>query len=301
MQQDKQKRTAVYVAFIVIALLVLAPTISAARGDILKTAGVPGVQDMNKITRPGNDPAGTLVKSAIDEKIAEMKEKITKIDIETEKKGSVDRLQAMKQGIRSRGVQAPLKGVRIVLDPGHGGANPGAVGVNGSREADNVLQTSLKLRRLLEEAGAEVIMTRSTRADVRLPGQPGVSQLRVRTVIANKSGADLFISIHNNSNPDPKVSGAMTFYKRGSTQSRAVARTVQREMVRATGARNLGTMDAGYYVLRNNRLPALLVETGFVTNAREEKRLVDPTYQEKIARGIYQGIVKYFHQQNKTK
>ncbi|HEY6839024.1 MAG TPA: N-acetylmuramoyl-L-alanine amidase [Geobacteraceae bacterium] len=225
------------------------------------------------------------------------------------------------------GARAPFGKVRrIVIDPGHGGHDPGASGAGGTKEKDVVLQIGLKLARLLrEEQGLDVVMTRST--DVFL-------ELQERTAIANQVGADLFVSIHANAALNRVASGIETYYlnlaktekaaqlaaKENGTSlekvsllqavlfdlmanyklndSAHLAEEVQKSLHRKVSAsyapvKNLGVKQGPFYVLVGATMPSILVETAFVTNEKEEGRLKDSDYQETTATGIADGIRAY--------
>ncbi|MDT8901348.1 N-acetylmuramoyl-L-alanine amidase family protein [Anaeroselena agilis] len=184
-----------------------------------------------------------------------------------------------------------LRGKVIVVDPGHGGTNPGAVG-NGTRESDNNLAVGLKLRDKLRQAGAKVVMTRETDRNVATPSSTLGQELQARVDIAERNNADLFVSVHSNSNPEPSIAGAMTFYPSG--KSSKLALEVQSAIIRETAAVDKGTETATFYVLRNTSMPSILVEMGFVTNAAEASKLRDDGYRNRIAQGIFTGIARYF-------
>lgn len=184
-----------------------------------------------------------------------------------------------------------LRGKTIVVDPGHGGSNPGAVG-NGTRESDNNLAVGLKLRDKLTQAGAKVIMTRSTDRTVATEGSTLDQELQARVDIAQNNHADMFVSVHSNENPDSSIVGATTFYPSG--RSPQLATEIQSALISSTQAVDKGTEPATFYVLRNTTMPSVLVEMGFVSNADEAAKLQDDGYRNKIAQGIFNGIVKYF-------
>ncbi|HWR07325.1 N-acetylmuramoyl-L-alanine amidase [Sporomusa sp.] len=185
-----------------------------------------------------------------------------------------------------------LRGKIIVVDPGHGGSNPGAVD-NGTRETDNNLAVSLKLRDKLVNAGAKVVMTRETDRTVAPEGSSLGQELAARVDIAEANNADMFISVHSNSNPDPSIYGAMTFFPDGKSSKLALA--VQDNIIRETGAVDKGTSSATFYVLRNTTMPSILVEMGFVTNADEARKLQEDNYRNKMAQGIFNGAINYFN------
>ncbi len=184
-----------------------------------------------------------------------------------------------------------LRGKVIVVDPGHGGSNPGAVS-SGSRESDNNLAVSLKLRDRLRQAGAKVVMTRESDRTVAQAGSSLGQELQARVDIAEQNNADMFVSIHSNSNPDPSIAGAMTFFPSG--KSSKLALEVQSGIIRETASVDKGTQPATFYVLRNTTMPSILVEMGFVTNAAEAAKLQNDAYRNRIAQGVFTGIVKYF-------
>lgn len=185
-----------------------------------------------------------------------------------------------------------LRGKVIVVDPGHGGSNPGAV-ANNTRESDNNLAVGLKLQALLTQAGAKVIMTRDMDRTVAREGSTLGQELQARVDLAETNHADIFVSIHSNENPDSNVAGAMTFYSSGKSPD--LATEVQSALIKETGAVDKGTSTATYYVLRNTTMPGILVEMGFVSNQAEAARLQNDAYRGSIARGIFNGIVKYFN------
>lgn len=184
-----------------------------------------------------------------------------------------------------------LRGKVIVVDPGHGGNNPGASG-NGSVEAANNLAVALKLRDKLQQAGAKVYMTRDTDRNVAPVGSTLGQELQARVDIAENNHADMFVSIHSNDNPDSSIAGAMTFYPSG--KSSALALEVQNALVQETGANDKGTSSATFYVLRNTTMPSILVEMGFVSNPQEAAQLNDNSYRNKVAQGVFNGMVRYF-------
>lgn len=190
-----------------------------------------------------------------------------------------------------------LKGKVIVVDAGHGGYNGGAIGASGKTlEKTNVLFMAKDLQRMLENAGAKVVMTRSS--DIS-PEINGLDQLESRVAIANSAGADIFVSIHNDANKDREIVGTTTYYY-GSTASSRLADAVQTSLVKKLGSRNHGIKSAPFHVLRNTKMPAILVEVGFISNYWEEKKLADPAYRYQASQGVYEGLVKYFSAISRT-
>lgn len=174
--------------------------------------------------------------------------------------------------------------MKIFIDPGHGGNNPGAVGANGLREADVNLDVALRLGRILTEWGYEIMYSRTEDATVSL------SQ---RANMANNWGADYFVSIHCNSNVNPVYRGTQTFYYRAGTTSQRFATVVNNALVAQIGLPDLGTASANFAVLRLTRMPAILVEMAFISNPTEAALLATPSFRENCAIGIANGIAEF--------
>ncbi len=172
--------------------------------------------------------------------------------------------------------------MKICIDPGHGGSDPGAVG-KVKKEKDLTLAMAKRLAEILKELGAEVRLTRES--DVYVP-------LSKRYAIANEWGAKLFISIHCNSATSEEASGIETLcYSKGS-ESGEVANSVQNELIKATGWKNRGVKERpNLAVLRGTDMPAVLVETGFISNAAEEEKLSESTVQEKLMLAVSEGVL----------
>lgn len=186
----------------------------------------------------------------------------------------------------------PLTGRIIVLDPGHGGDQAGA-NYFGIREADVNLAIALKVQAKLANAGATVVMTRATDILLAPPGTDPARELQARVDVARTADADIFVSIHANAHPTkPETAGAITFYASGRPTGLAAA--IQEALTLETGAVDKGVRPANFYVLRNSDIPAVLVETGFLSNRDEAARLADDGYQNDVANGICKGIMRYF-------
>lgn len=188
----------------------------------------------------------------------------------------------------------------IVVDPGHGGIDPGSKGSNGVIEKEVALEVARKLATILGQAGAMVLMTRETDIDLSEPdGGELISRKRQdlskRVALANNHKADSFISIHVNSYKSGRgVHGAQTFYQPGSEEGGSLAKSIQSEMVRLLKNTDRKAKDVDYYTTRNANMPAVIVEIGFISNPKEEKLMCDTDYQAKLAYAIYSGIIKYF-------
>ncbi len=177
-----------------------------------------------------------------------------------------------------------LSGYTICVDAGHGGQDPGAIGVNGIKEKDINLAIALKVAKLLQEDGANVILTRDGDYFVTLSG---------RVQIANSADCDIFISIHANSGPS-SASGFEVYHYYGSYWGNVLATYVDQEIAKLIPLRNRGVKEAGYYVLKYTHMPAILIETGFVTNSYDASILTNENYQWKYAYAILHGVQRYF-------
>jgi N-acetylmuramoyl-L-alanine amidase len=188
----------------------------------------------------------------------------------------------------------------IVLDPGHGGIDPGAVSATGLKEKDIALQIAQKVEKMLISYGAVVVNLRHEDADLAGEDFSGSVverkryDLQARVDIANDCQADFFVSIHLNADPSPRWFGAQTFYRQGSPAGQGLAESIQGELKQVLGNTKRQAKAAGeYYVLEKTDMPAVIVEAGFISNPEEAAKMADEAYQMKIAQGICQGIVKY--------
>lgn len=189
-----------------------------------------------------------------------------------------------------------LAGMTIVIDPGHGGPDTGAIGASGTYEKNNTLPVGLYLADLLRASGANVILTRDNDTSPAGSNYTELSDLQARVQIANQNKADLFVSIHNDSFSNPDAGGTTTYYSSDSVvadKSLALGADVQREVEKQLGLLDRGTKSANFYVVKNTTMPAILVELGFISNPTEEKLLSSADFQKKAAEGIYQGILTY--------
>src|SRR5438445_309926 len=175
-------------------------------------------------------------------------------------------------------------GRRIALDPGHGGFFRGSLGVHGLAEAEVNLGVGLKLRDLLERAGATVLLTRATDRDFLTPADSSLrSDLTERMRLANAFGPDLFVSIHHNADAGGlhDVNETQTYYKLGDEgPSLDAAESIHRSLVRNVGIEKNKVVPGNYFVLRNSDAPAVLTESSYLTNPDVEARLTLPEKQE---------------------
>lgn len=174
----------------------------------------------------------------------------------------------------------------VVLDPGHGGRDPGAIGIGGLRESELVLDISRQVAALLEQQGVQVVMTRT--ADVEVDLEP-------RVALARRVNATIFVSIHANaiSLSRPDVNGIETYYFHPGSYALAVE--LHRSMLQASGLADRGVRRARFYVIRHTppTMPSVLLEVGFVTGARDAAFLSSPQGRRAMAQGIAQGILRY--------
>jgi N-acetylmuramoyl-L-alanine amidase len=184
----------------------------------------------------------------------------------------------------------------VVIDPGHGGVDPGAIGVTGVEEKEINLAVALKVKDILSQSGVNVVMIREEDCDFGTSN--GASRrkredLAYRTKVVEEAEADIILSIHGNSYHDKKQKGAQVFYYKGSEQGTEAAKKIQNRLNQVTG-RKRNVKPDNFYMLRNTQGIALTVEIGFLSNYDEEKKLTDPDYQSQIAMAIALGVADYF-------
>jgi len=174
----------------------------------------------------------------------------------------------------------------VVIDPGHGGLDPGAIGIRGIRETDVVLEVSKIVKKLLTEKGVKVRLTRKNEVDLDLP--PRVS-------FANNTDADIFVSIHANASRGKRrdINGLETYYFKG-WRGRLLAKKIQKQILRVSpGSPDRGVKQGRFYVIKNTRMPAVLVEIGFLTGRLDARRLEKTAHRKRIAYAITKGILEY--------
>lgn len=210
------------------------------------------------------------------------------------------RLFEDKNDRQSVAAMAPAVANRvIVVDPGHGGIDPGVVGKNGVYEKDITLAVGKKLAAHLGQSGAMVLMTRETDTDLSDSTTLGAAakkreDLQRRVALANDNQADLYVSVHVNSFQSPDRRGAQTFVQPGKEESLKASRYIQDELARLLRNTTRQPVEVDFYVTKNTAMPAVVVEIGFLSNDAEAKLLENPVYQGKVAWAIYAGVVKYF-------
>lgn len=179
-----------------------------------------------------------------------------------------------------------LAGLKIVVDAGHGGTDPGAHGFS-LDEKDVTLDIAKRLQQKLQSEGATVLMTRESDT------YPTLSD---RVNLANSQHADSFVSIHCNANDSQSANGSETYWNSQyfGTESKALAQSIQDQLYRQLDTLNRGIKTADYYVIKNTKMPSVLVETAFITNSSDAAKLGNPTYRDKAAEAIFQGFLNYY-------
>jgi N-acetylmuramoyl-L-alanine amidase len=189
-------------------------------------------------------------------------------------------------GCRPSEKSAARRAFKIVLDPGHGGKDAGAMGNGAPPEKEVVLDIALQVERLLKQERLNVVLTRRTDEYV---------SLSKRTEIANDGRATLFVSIHANSCDKEEVSGFEIYYAENGSEKEGLAAAgfIQQSIRRAVSAKDRGIRERGYMVLAQTKCPSVLIEVGYLSNAREASLLSKVPYRRKLADGIARGIIAY--------
>lgn len=191
-------------------------------------------------------------------------------------------------GGRSLVVAFPAAGPRaarepaVIIDPGHGGADSGALGPGGLREADVALSIGRLVGEALAREGVRAVLTRADDTTVALEDRPDLAQ---------RNGGIVFVSVHANASRDPASAGTETYYR--TPESQALAALVQGEVVQALGEPDRGVRTADFYVLVNTPMPSVLVEVAFISNPKEEALLRDPAVQRRVAEAIARAVVRF--------
>ncbi len=188
---------------------------------------------------------------------------------------------------------------RVVIDPGHGGIDPGKVSANGDLEKDINLQIAFRLKSLLESSDVEVYMTRD--ADEGLYREYSenkkIEDLRNRCGKIEELAPDCVVSIHQNSYHESYVRGAQVFYYSSSAEGKLLAEDIQNQLLLALGGEHAREVkgNTSYYMLSKTKRPIVIVECGFLSNAEEADLLVDPDYQERLAWALHMGVMNYLN------
>jgi N-acetylmuramoyl-L-alanine amidase len=180
----------------------------------------------------------------------------------------------------------------IVIDPGHGGSDPGCVNrALGTREADVTLRISLYLAEILRAQGWNVVLTRETDRDVTYAGSPDMMELEARAEVANQIGADLFMSIHCNASVNSSANGTSIHWWK--TEDYEFAQSLEHVLGTNIGLGQKGLIRDRFVVLRHSQMPSVLVETAFLSNAYEGSKLSDAAFQQVIAKQLAGGLATY--------
>ena len=199
-------------------------------------------------------------------------------------------------------VSLPVSGKTVVLDAGHGYPDEGAESASGVTEASINLVITKKVQTLLEQSGCTVFLTRSDEngiydLDANTLREKKVSDIKNRVKIGNESSADVFVSIHLNKIPQSQYYGWQAFFKANNEKSEELAKSLQEELNASIQKENKreALKITGKYIIEHVEIPISIVECGFLSNLEEAKLLQQDGYQNKIAWGIYNGIMDYFY------
>lgn len=187
----------------------------------------------------------------------------------------------------------------VVIDAGHGGFDPGKVGINGTLEKDVNLQIALKLKEFLEANDIRVIMVREEDTGLydENSSNKKVQDMKNRITLIDEADPILTVSIHQNSYTEEYVHGAQVFYYKTSVEGLALAESIQNRMITTLDPENTRQVKANdsYYLLRKTGTPIVIVECGFLSNQAEAEKLSTPLYQEKVAWAVHIGILQYLN------
>ena len=208
--------------------------------------------------------------------------------------------QPVRETVGNAMLQEP-KGPCVVIDAGHGGDDPGKIGINGAKEKDVNLSIARRVKAYLEKEDIRVVMTRETEdglydADA---SHKKVQDMKRRIAIIEETAPDLTVSIHQNSYPEEYVHGAQVFYYEGSVEGQELADKIQKRLIEGADPGNKRQIKANssYYLLKKTKIPIVIVECGFLSNRTEAEALCSDEYQDRIAWEITLGILQYLNAQ----
>ena len=208
-------------------------------------------------------------------------------------------LQSQQVWMASSVVSDRTEKWRVVLDSGHGGNDPGKIGISGCYEKDINLKITEKIKVFLEMGNVEVVLTRDGDYGLYQEGNSNkkAADMRKRTELIEESMADAVVSIHQNSYTDKAVTGAQVFYYANSSEGSEMAKCIQESLVSVLDKKNHTKEKANkdYYLLKNISCPGVIVECGFLSNEEECRMLESDYYQEKVAWAVYMGIMRYLN------
>ena len=191
------------------------------------------------------------------------------------------------------------KGHIVMLDPGHGGYDPGAITNQGVHEKSINLQIAQKVKEMLGPSGIGVFLTREEDIDYVPDGVKGKTtkkqiDLNRRIDMAKEANADVFVSLHVNATATGQESGAETFYHYQSESGKRLAELIQQELIKIPGMNRRIAKPGEFYIIKNTSMPAVIVEVGYLSSVKEQKKLQQSWYQEQLARAIAKGIANFF-------
>lgn len=199
-------------------------------------------------------------------------------------------------------IALPVSNTVIIIDAGHGAPDYGATSTSGLLESEITLKIALKLQNLLEQSGTTVILTRHDEngiyeLDKKSIRDKKVSDIHNRVKIGNESSADIFVSIHLNKIPQEQYSGWQTFYGKDNEKAEKLARSIQKNLNEVIDKENKreSLIIRDKYIIDNITIPTVIVECGFLSNVEEAKQLETEEYHDRLAWGIYTGIIEYFY------
>lgn len=199
----------------------------------------------------------------------------------------------------SRQGQAGERKMVVVIDAGHGGEDPGKVGINGALEKDINLSVAFLVKKYLEMQDVTVVMTRNDDEGLYRQESPNkkIEDLKNRIALIDAAGAELVVSIHQNSYTSEKVHGAQVFYYESSEEGERAAELLQEQLRKGVDETNKRSAkkNGSYYLLKKSSVPTVIVECGFLSNGDEADKLTDRKYQEKLAWNICTGVLQYLN------
>ena len=197
------------------------------------------------------------------------------------------------------GSRTVTEGKCVVLDAGHGGDDPGKVGINGAKEKDLNLEIALLVKKYLEADDVTVVMTRDSDAGLydASASNKKVQDMKRRILLIEEADPLVTVSIHQNSYPEEYVCGAQVFYYTGSKEGEKLAEKIQKRLVEDVDPANNRKIKGNdsYYLLKKTKTPIVIVECGFLSNRAEAEKLCTKEYQEKLAWQIHLGILQYLN------
>lgn len=202
-----------------------------------------------------------------------------------------------REGAKMVPVHTEKKSVLVVVDPGHGGSDPGKIGVHKEKEKDINLQISLKVRDKMEKENIQVVMTRQKDQDLADEDSQNrkIQDLKKRCEIIHRTQPDCVVSIHQNSYPDENIKGAQVFYYEDSQEGKHLGEIMQKNLVEGLDKTNhrQAKGNKSYYLLKKTDATLVIVECGFISNSEESALLSSEKYQEQVAQSIVKGIKEY--------